>query len=327
MKRREFITLLGGAAAMWPLAARAQQGATPVIGFLSSLASSDMNLVVPAFHEGLNGAGFVEGRNIGIEYRWAEGDYQRLPTLSADLVQRKVAVIAAISGTPAALAAKAATMTIPIVFAIGGDPVAPGLVPNLSRPGGNVTGVSFYSALVVTKRLDLAREMIGKGSTIGMLVNPDNPPSVAEGKAVQEAAAAVGQPLQILHASTQRHIDDVFARIEQQRIGALLVSPDPFFLNERIKLVVLTARHALPTIFADREQAEAGGLMSYGSRRRDTYRQAGSYAGRIVKGEKPAELPVMLPTKFDLVINLKTARSLGIDIPATVLARADEVIE
>jgi putative tryptophan/tyrosine transport system substrate-binding protein len=326
MRRRDFVTLLGGTAA-WPLAARAQQGATPVIGFLSSLASSDMNLVVPAFHEGLNGAGFVEGRNIGIEYRWAEGDYQRLPTLSADLVQRKVAVIAAISGTPAALAAKAATMTIPIVFAIGGDPVAPGLVPNLSRPGGNVTGVSFYSALVVSKRLDLAREMIGKGSTIGMLVNPDNPPSVAEGKAVQEAAAAVGQPLQILHASTQRHIDDVFARIEQQRIGALLVSPDPFFLNERIKLVVLTARHALPTIFADREQAEAGGLMSYGSRRRDTYRQAGSYAGRIVKGEKPAELPVMLPTKFDLVINLKTARSLGIDIPATVLARADEVIE
>jgi len=327
LKRREFVTLLAGATVAWPLAARAQQGATPVIGFLSSLASSDMNLVVPAFHEGLNGAGFVEGRNIGIEYRWAEGDYQRLPTLSADLVQRKVAVIAAISGTPAALAAKAATTTIPIVFAIGGDPVAPGLVPNLSRPGGNVTGVSFYSALVVTKRLDLAREMIGKGSTIGMLVNPDNPPSVAEGKAVQEAAAAVGQPLQILHASTQRHIDDVFARIEQQRIGALLVSPDPFFLNERIKLVVLTARHALPTIFADREQAEAGGLMSYGSRRRDTYRQAGSYAGRIVKGEKPAELPVMLPTKFDLVINLKTARSLGIDIPATVLARADEVIE
>jgi putative tryptophan/tyrosine transport system substrate-binding protein len=327
LKRREFVTLLAGATVAWPLAARAQQGATPVIGFLSSLASSDMNLVVPAFHEGLNGAGFVEGRNIGIEYRWAEGDYQRLPTLSADLVQRKVAVIAAISGTPAALAAKAATTTIPIVFAIGGDPVAPGLVPNLSRPGGNVTGVSFYSALVVTKRLDLAREMIGKGSTIGMLVNPDNPPSVAEGKAVQEAAAAVGQPLQILHASTQRHIDDVFARIEQQRIGALLVSPDPFFLNERIKLVVLTARHALPTIFADREQAEAGGLMSYGSRRRDTYRKAGSYAGRSVKGEKPAELPVMLPTKFDLVINLKTARSLGIDIPATVLARADEVIE
>jgi putative ABC transport system substrate-binding protein len=326
MKRRQFIAGLGVAAA-WPVAARAQQPALPVIGFLSSLASSDLNLVVPAFHEGLNGAGLIEGRNIAVEYRWAEGDYQRLPNLAADLVQRKVAVIAAISGTPAALAAKAATTTIPIVFAIGGDPVAPGLVPNLSRPGGNVTGVSFYGTALTTKRLDLARELIGKEHTIGILINPDNPPSVAEGKAVQEAASAVGQPLQVLHASTQRQLDDAFARIAQQRIGAVLVSPDPFFLNERIKLVVLTARHALPTIFADREQTEAGGLMSYGASRRSTYRQAGSYAGRIVKGEKPAELPVMLPTKFDLVINLKTAKSLGIDIPATVLARADEVIE
>jgi putative ABC transport system substrate-binding protein len=327
VRRRAFIALIGAAAAAWPLAARAQQPGMPVIGFLSSLASSDLNLVVPAFHEGLNGAGLIEGRNIAVEYRWAEGDYQRLPNLAADLVQRKVAVIAAISGTPAALAAKAATTTIPIVFAIGGDPVAPGLVPNLSRPGGNVTGVSFYGTALTTKRLDLARELIGKERTIGILINPDNPPSVAEGKAVQEAASAVGQPLQVLHASTQRQLDDAFARIEQQRIGALLVSPDPFFLNERIKLVVLTARHALPTIFADREQTEAGGLMSYGASRRSTYRQAGSYAGRIVKGEKPAELPVMLPTKFDLVINLKTAKSLSIDIPATVLARADEVIE
>jgi putative tryptophan/tyrosine transport system substrate-binding protein len=325
-KRREVITFLGGVAA-WPLAARAQQPTLPVIGFLSSLTPSDLNLVVPAFREGLNGTGFVEGRNIAIEYRWAEGDYQRLPTLSADLVRRKVAVIAAISGTPAALAAKAATTTIPIVFAIGGDPIAPGLVPNLSRPGGNITGVSFYSAPLVTKRLDLARELIAKGSMIAMLVNPDNPPSVAEGTAVQEAAAAVGQPLQILHASTQRHIDDAFASIEQRRIGALLVSPDPFFFIERIKLVVLVARHALPTIFAYREQAEAGGLMSYGASRRDAYRQAGNYAGRIVKGEKPSELPVMLPTKFDLLINLKTAKSLRIDISATVLARADEVIE
>jgi putative tryptophan/tyrosine transport system substrate-binding protein len=327
MKRREFITLLGGVAAVWPLAARAQQPALPAIGFLSSLSSSDLNLVVPAFLEGLNGTGFVEGRNITIEYRWAEGDYQRLPTLSADLVRRKVAVIAAISGTPAALAAKAATTTIPIVFAIGGDPIAPGLVPNLNHPGGNITGVSFYSAPLVTKRLDLARELIAKGSMIAMLVNPDNPPSVAEGTAVQEAAAAIGQPLQILHASTQRHIDDAFATIEQQRIGALLVSPDPFFLTERIKLVVLMARHALPTIFADREQVEAGGLISYGASRRDAYRQAGNYSGRIVKGEKPSELPVMLPTKFHLMINLKTAKSLRIDIPATMLTRADEVIE
>jgi putative ABC transport system substrate-binding protein len=326
MRRREFITLLGGTVSR-PLAARAQQPAIPAIGFLSSLAQSDSDLVVPAFREGLNGTGFVEGRNIAIEYRWAEGDYQRLPTLSANLVRRQVAVIAAISGTPAALAAQAATKTIPIVFAIGGDPIAPGLVPDLSRPGGNITGVSFYSALLVTKRLELARELIVKGSMIAMLVNPDNPPSVAEGRAVQEAAAAVGQPLQILHASRQGHIDDAFATIEQQRIGALIVSPDPLFLIERTKLVVLMARHALPTIFGDREQVDAGGLMSYGASRRDAYRQAGNYVGRIVNGEKPSVLPVMLPTKFQFLINLKTAKSLHIDIPATVLARADEVIE
>src|SRR6202049_4776978 len=208
MRRREFITLLGGTAVAWPLAARAQQPAMPVIGFLSSLAPSGLNLVVPAFREGLNGTGFVEGRNITIEYRWAEGDYQRLPTLSADLVRRKVAVIAAISGTPAALAAKAATTTIPIVFAIGGDPIAPGLVPSLSRPGGNVTGVSFYNTGLVTKRLEVARELVAKGTIIGMFVNPENPPSVSEGMAVQEAAAAIGQPFQILRASFQIHIDD-----------------------------------------------------------------------------------------------------------------------
>jgi putative ABC transport system substrate-binding protein len=327
MRRREFIALIAGAATGWPLAARAQQPGAPVIGFLSSLASSDLNIVVSSFHEGLNGTGFVEGRNLAIEYRWAAGDYQRLRELSADLVRRKVALIAAIGGTPAALAAKAATTTIPIVFAIGGDPVAPGLVPNLSRPGGNITGVTFFGTALVTKRLDLARGLIAEGSTIGMLVNPDNPPSVAEGRAVQEAAAGLGQPLKILHATTQRHLDDAFATIEHERIGALLVSPDPFFFSERVKLVVLTARHALPMIFPDREQAESGGLMSYGASRRDTYRQAGNYAGRILKGEKPAELPVMLPTKFHLVINLKTAKSLRIDVPETVLARADEVIE
>src|SRR5262249_54673474 len=327
LRRRDFITLLGSAATAWPLAARAQQPAMPVIGFLSSLAPSDLGLVVPAFRDGLTGSGFIEGRTIAIEYRWAEGDSQRLPSLSADLVGRKVAVIAAISGTPAALAAKSATTTIPIVFAIGGDPIAPGLVTNLNRPGGNVTGVSFYGTALVTKRLDLARELIAQGSMIAMLVNPDKPPGVSEGTAVQEAAAAVGQPLRILHASTQGHIDDAFATIEQQRIAALIVSPDPFFFTERVKLVVLTARHALPTIFADREQVEAGGLMSYGASRLDAYRQAGNYVGRIVKGEKPAELPVVLPTKFHLVINLKTAKSLRIDIPAVVLARADEVIE
>jgi putative ABC transport system substrate-binding protein len=325
-KRRQFITLLGGAAA-WPLAARAQQPAMPVIGFLSSLARSDSDLIVPPFREGLGATGFVEGRNIAIEYRWAEGDFQRLPVLSADLVRSNVAVIAAISGTPAALAAKAATTTTPIVFAIGGDPIAPGLVANLSRPGGNITGVSFYNSPVEPKRLELARELTAKGSTIAVLANPDNPPSAAALAAVQEAAAALGQPLRILHASTPSQIDDAFASIEQERIGALLVSPDPLFLTERTKLVVLMARHALPTVFGDREYVEVGGLMSYGASRRDAYRQAGNYTGRIVKGEKPSELPVMLPTTFPLLINLKTAKSLRIDIPASVLARADEVIE
>ena len=326
MRRRELITLLGGAVA-WPSVARAQQVTPPVIGFLSSLAPSDLTLVMPAFHEGLGSMGFVDGRNITIEYRWAEGDYHRLPALSADLVRRNVAVIAAISGTPAALAAKAATTTIPIVFAIGGDPIAPGLVPSLSHPGGNVTGVSFYNTGLVTKRLELVRELVAEGTMIGMLVNSENPPSVSEGIAVQKAAAAFGQPFQLLHASTQAHIDDAFAAIEQTRIGALIVSSDPLFFTERVKLVVLMARHALPTIFADREQAEAGGLISYGASRPDAYRQAGNYVGRIIKGEKPSELPVMLPTKFHLLINLKTAKSLRIDIPATVLARADEVIE
>jgi putative ABC transport system substrate-binding protein len=324
--RRAFITLLGGAAA-WPLAARAQQAAVPTVGFLSSLAQSDLGLVIPGFQQGLNGTGFVEGRNIAIEYRWAEGDYKRLPALAADLVNRKVAVVAAISGTPAALAAKAATTTIPIVFAIGGDPVAPGLVASLNRPGGNVTGASFYTAPLVTKRLDLARELVPDGSLIALLMNPNNPPSVEEGRAVQEAAAALGQRLLVLQASTLGQVEDAFASIKQQQVRALIVSSDPFFFSERVKLVVLMARDALPTIFADREQAEAGGLMSYGASRTDAYRQAASYVGRIVKGEKPAELPVTLPTKFHILVNLKTAKSLRIDIPTTVLARADEVIE
>jgi ABC-type uncharacterized transport system substrate-binding protein len=326
IERRKFLATLGGAAAAWPLAARAQQP-IPVIGFLSSLAPSDLTHVMPAFQQGLDRAGFVESRNVAIEYRWAEADYHRLPALAADLVSRKVAVIAAISGTPAALAAKAATTTIPIVFAIGGDPIAPGLVSSLSRPGGNITGVSFFNAPVVSKRLDLARELAPSGSTIAILINPNNPPSAAEGEAVQAAAAAVGQPLLIVSASTQNEIDDAFATIKQERIGAVLVSHDPLFFSERVKLVVLMARHALPTIFAEPEHARTGGLISYGSSRTDAYRQAGDYVGRILRGEKPGELPVVLPTKFHLVINLKTAKSLGIEVPGTVLARADEVIE
>jgi putative ABC transport system substrate-binding protein len=324
--RRDFITLLGGAAAAWPIAARAQQ-AMPVVGFLSSLAPSDLGLVVPGFYQGLNAVGFIEGRNIAIEYRWAQGDYQRLPALSADLVNRNVAVVAAISGTPAALAAKAATTTIPIVFAIGGDPVAPGLVTSLSRPGGNVTGVSFYNSPLVTKRLDLARELVPEGSLIAVLVNPENPPSAAEGTAAQAAAAALGQPILILNASTQADLDTAFTTIKQHQVRALIVSSDPFFFIERVKLVVLMARDAVPTIFADREQADAGGLISYGASRVDAYRQAGNYVGRIVKGEKAGELPVILPTKFRIVVNLKTAKSLRLEVPVAVLARADEVIE
>jgi ABC-type uncharacterized transport system substrate-binding protein len=327
LRRREFITLLGGAAATWPLTTSAQQAAMPVIGFVSSLAHSDLGLVIPGFHHGLNTAGFVEGRNIAIEYRWADGDYRRLPTLSADLVNRRVAVIAAISGTPAALAAKTATTTIPIVFAIGGDPIAPGLVTSLNRPGGNITGVSFYSSPLGTKRLDLARQLVPTGSVIALLVNPQNPPSVEEGRAVQAAAAALGQPLLILHASASSDLDDAFGTMKQRQVRALVTSSDPFFFSERVKLVVLMARDAMPTIFADAEQAEAGGLISYGSSRTDAYRQAGHYVGRIVKGEKPAELPVMLPTQFQMLVNLKTAKSLHIEIPATVLARADKVIE
>ena len=304
MRRREFLKVIGGVAAVpWPLIVRAQQPATPVVGFLSSLSSLELTFVMPAFHQGLNEAGFVEGRNIAIDYRWAEGHYERLPALAADLVRRKVAVIAAISGTPAALAAKAATTTIPIVFAIGGDPVAPGLVTNLSRPGGNITGVSFYTSPVVTKRLELARELAPRGTTIALLVNSDNPPSVAEGRALREAAAVLGQPIEIINASTESQIDDAFAAIAQKKFGALIVSSDPLFFIARKTLVVLTARYALPTIFADREQAEAGGLISYGASRPDAYRQAGNYIGRVVKGEKPADLPIVLPTKYTLLIN------------------------
>jgi putative ABC transport system substrate-binding protein len=310
--RRRFITLLGGTAAGWPLAARAQRQDIPVIGLLSSLSRADAHFVMPAFHQGLAETSLIEGRTVTIEYRWAGGQYDQLPRLADQLVQRGVAVLAAISGTPAALAAKGATATIPVVFAVGGDPVGAGIVNNLTRPEGNVTGVSFYTAPVVSKRLELARELVLPGANIGLLVNPNNPPSATEGKTVEAAAAAIGQPFHIFNASTGSHIDDAFAAMASQRIGALIVGSDPLFFIERSKLVVLMARHALPAIFADREQAEAGGLISYGTSRADAYRQAGAYAG---KGEKPGDLPVVLPTKFHLLVNLKTAKSMRIEIP------------
>jgi putative ABC transport system substrate-binding protein len=311
---------------LWPISARAQKPAMPVVGFLSSLSPLDLSFVMPAFHQGLGDMGFGEGRNVAIEYRWAEGHYERLAGLAADLVSRQVTVIAAISGTPAALAAKAATTTIPIVFAIGGDPVAPGLVTNLSHPEGNVTGASFYTSPVVTKRLELAHEL-SAGKTIGVFVNPENPPSVTEGKSLQAAAEELGWPIEIVNVSTDGQLERAFADIAQHDIGALIVSSDPLFFITRKMLVLLMARYSLPAIFADREQAEAGGLISYGASRPEAYRQAGAYIGRILKGEKPSDLPVVLPTKFELVVNLKTAKALGLSLSPSLLARADEVIE
>jgi putative ABC transport system substrate-binding protein len=309
------------------MVARAQQQGVPLVGFLSSLSAQELTFVIPAFHEGLRGTGYVEKQNIAVEYHWADGHYERLPALAIDLIRSQPAVLAAISGTPAALAAKAATATIPVVFAIGGDPVAAGLVTNLSRPGGNITGVSFYTAPVVTKRLEVARELAPPGTTIAVFINPDNPPSVTEGRTLQAAAADLGQPIEIVNATTETEIDGAFAAVMQHKIGALIISSDPLFFIARKMLVDLTAQYAVPTVFADREQAEAGGLISYGASRRDAYRQAGNYVGRVVKGEKPGDLPVVLPTKFTLLINRKTATALSLEIPPSLLARADEVIE
>jgi putative tryptophan/tyrosine transport system substrate-binding protein len=327
VKRREFITLLGGTAAAWPLAAAAQQPIIPTVGFLSSLSASDRARVVTPFHRGLGEEGFVEGRTVAIEYRFADTQYERLPALAADLVRRPVAAIAAISGTPAALAAKAATATIPIVFAIGGDPVAPGLVARLDQPGGNVTGVTFYTSPLMAKRLELLRELAPKAGTVAVLVNNDSPASLLEGTNAQAAAQAFGVQTLILNASNEEHIDDAFTAITRNRIGALLVSADPLFFSNRDKLVELCARHAVPASFADHEYAEVGGLFSYGASRADAYRQAGIYVGRILKGEKPRNLPVVLPTKFELVINLKTAKMLGLTVSDKLLVAADEVIE
>lgn len=280
-----------------------------------------------AFHQGLNEEGYIEGQNVAIEYHWAAGEYDKLPTMAAELARRQVSVIAAISGTPTALAAKAATTTIPIVFAIGGDPVAPGLVKSLNRPSGNVTGVTFFTAPLAAKRLELLRELSPNATTIAALVNPKNPPSVSEGISIQTAAHAIGQQVEGLEASAEDDIDNSFAVVVKHHIGALYISADPFFLNNRTKLIALAAEHHVAAIYADREYVDAGGLISYGASRSDAYRQAGQYVGRILKGAKPTELPIVLPTKFELVINRKTAKALGLTIPPAVIARADEVIE
>jgi putative ABC transport system substrate-binding protein len=329
MRRREFSTLLGGAttaSTVWPFAARAQPKATPVIGYLGIATPSLGAPAVAALHQGLSETGYVEGQNLTIEYVWAEGRLDRLPALAADLVGRKVDVIVAI-GPPAARAAKEATSTIPIVFNAGDDPVGAGLVASLARPGGNLTGVSFLTAELHPKRLELLAELVPRAKVIALLVNPNIPLTEHMMRDMQEAAQAKGVQLHILKASTESEIDAAFAGLVQRQAGALVSSSNPFFYSRREQIVALAARHAVPAIYGVREYATAGGLISYGVSFTPVFRQIGIYAGKILKGAKPADLPVVQPTTFELVINLKTAKALGITIPPSILSRADEVIE
>jgi putative ABC transport system substrate-binding protein len=326
MRRREFITLLGGAAVAWPLAARAQQPAAPVIGFLNSGSAAEWAHLVAAFKEGLNELGFVEGKNVAVEYRWAQGENERLPSLAADLVNRQVAVIAAF-GPPAALAAKAATATIPIGFSGGTDPIDLGLVTNFRRPTANLTGFNLFAEVLTPKRQELLHELVPAAPLVAMLVNPTAAQTRSELRNVQAAADRIGQQVRIFNVSSDREIDAALATIVEQRIGGLIVQTDQFFTIQRDQLVLLTTRHAIPTIFGWREFAVAGGLMSYGTSLRAAYRQLAIYAGRILKGEKPADLPVQQATTFETVVNLRAAKALGVTIPTAILLRADEVIE
>jgi putative tryptophan/tyrosine transport system substrate-binding protein len=326
MKRRDFITLLGGLTA-WPLAARAQQPPMPVIGFMSARSPTESASDLAAFRHGLGQSGYFEGKNLAIEYRWAEGRYDLLPALAAGLVARQVAVIAAVGGEPSGLAAKAATATIPIVCTLGGDAVASGLVAHLNRPGGNITGVTIMGLEMGPKRIELAHQLVPNGRALATLINSKFPPTLAEAHDMQAAAHSLGLQLAVLDASTKGGIDAVFGDLARQKVDALLINTDPFLFGQREQIVQLAARHKIPTLYFLREFVDAGGLISYGPNINNGYRQAGIYVGRILKGEKVGELPVVQPSKFDLVINLRTARTLGLEIPTSLLISADEVIE
>jgi putative ABC transport system substrate-binding protein len=325
--RRHFISVLGGTVA-WPLVVRAQQPTMPTIGFLNAGSAGPFAQYVTGFRQGLSDAGYVEGHNISIDFLWAEGQYDRLPALAADLVQRGVAVIVVSGGAVSAFAAKAATSTIPILFVIGDDPVKTGLVPSLSRPGGNITGMTLFISTLMAKRFELLSEIMPRSSaTIALVVNPKNPNADTDTKEMEIAARTSGRELRVLNASTESEIDSAVATIHDQRIGALLLGTDPFFYSQRDKFVTLAARFGIPAIYPVREFSAAGGLMSYGASFVEVWRQAGLYASRILKGVKPSDLPVLQPTKFEFVLNLKTARALGLAIPQSLLATADEVIE
>ena len=327
MRRREFITLLGGAAATWPIAARAQQPALPVIGFIRDGSADASARLAAAFRKGLNESGYVEGQNVTVEYHWLEGQYDRLPALVADLVRRQVAVIATPGGVPTQ-AAKAATATIPIVFGVGDDPVRLGIVASLARPGGNLTGINILTSEVAAKRLRLLHELVPKAARVAVLVNPGNA-SVAEStvREVQKAAPTMGLQIQILNATTIGEIDAAFATLARERPDALFVAPDGLFVSRRVQLVTLTTRDRIPAIYATRDAVEAGGLMSYGPDLAEMFHQVGVYTGNVLKGAKPADLPVLQTTKFEFVINLTTAKALGLTIPASVISIADDVIE
>ena len=330
MKRREFVTLVGGAAVAWPLAARAQQQpAMPVIGFLAIASRDTFGYLIDAFRQGLNDLGYVEGRNVEIDFRWADNQLHRLPALATDLVSRQVAVIAAVGGLAAPRAAKAATATIPIVFTLGGDPVKLGLVDGLSRPGGNATGMSIFSATLLAKRLQVARELVpaAADALLAALMNPANPENATDTQDLQDAARTMGQRLAIVNASADSELVAAFESAIRQQAKLLLVGSDVFYNSRREQIVALAARYVIPTIYFHREAVRSGGLMSYGAHIPDIYRNVGIYVGRILKGENPAQLPVMQPTRVELVINLKAAKALGLQIPDKLLALADEVIE